>query len=407
MSIVTGVLPTFTRREMEIKTGMNDLGDILLSQGGGSLSLKLVDEQGQPIQGARLNFPLENGSYEMRDKLITDTNGQLKVDLDFMASGPRQVLHLSPPWGFDKNPRPDIDVVPRITYDMQLKLDNSANTDLKTSITHGHTLTVRLIPSETGKRLAQYYADTKNWNRNFSSYSRQKTWPYFAARGFALEKLDTPANKFRYHQHRTITGGVSLTSGTQEMVIRDVPSGRLGLRIDGGFYNPPAGQKSPTEAFGGVPIAYTEVEMPTSDHTVTVELNPTEVDVELDSVTPERIAQHKIEFMVFMRREEPISTVLGSDTQRALAAMSGMSGKDPESIQTSLVGYESVFESYSKEGNLIYRPATFLAVPPGRYTLKTFKQMATIGPAPKALWEERIEVKTGSPKIVLRMPFPQ
>lgn len=401
MAVATKFYPSYRRANVEIKPGDNDLGDIIVGRARGSLKFHLVDEKNKPVEGAALRFPLENIAYHSDPRrIVTDANGRIELDLSFMEAGSRQVLQLNAPWGYDEEARRG-DESSHIVFDAIMKLDPSMETDMQTTVSRGNTLTVNFEPGAMGRKLVDYFDDPKNWSME---YDRRRAKPYFAACGYAIEQLISPEKDFRYHQSRSIAGGVSLTSGSQRIVIKNVPPGRMALRIDAGFYARGRTPQMPDDTGNAPPIAYKEFEMPGKDHAITVGLERNEVVVEIDATSSGTLEKRNGELLLFMAREEPTSTVFGSPMRRIAAGMPGIAGKSPEKIQTPMLEFMDVFVYDSGEGVYQYRPARFMAVAPGRYVLSAYRgMMALMGPAPKPVWQQDIEVKAGGGEVRVEM----
>ncbi len=409
------IFPDYKQRNIEIKPGMNDLGVVIIGEGGGELNLQVSDEAQQPVGGALLQFPLEEFSY--RQKIESDASGVINLDLTPLTNGARQILRLTPPWGIDPPEQGQSEDQPntRIVYDAQVELEKTKNQSLQAELYHGHTLQLTIPHDAAFDAVMQRYAKTENWMveipRQRRGREETKDQYAFVLAGYALQAKQPGIGGFVYHQQKAFSAGQPMTGDVTQLAIPNVPRGEFYLRLDGGFQitNTATMEKggSPSYIQGTTPVAFAEIRMPDSDYATAIEISPRTLEIEMQNIPPNADGNGKLDYIVLIERSEPLSTVCGSEMRRIISNIASTTGKDPEMLQTPMLGYFDAFERFDvQEEKFKYTPIVIPGIPPGNYTVSAYSDPVQLSVRhPKTLFERQVEIRPSEPVIHLRIPY--
>ena len=404
-------LPAHIESNINLRPGLNDLGDIPIGLPG-RLEGLVRNEKGKPVAKSTFRFPLEVGNpYDRDQNMETDESGAFSFDMNFLSQD-KQIVRLIPPWGATRDKRGSIEN-PFLWYDAVMEIDRLNRCEINPVIHQGNTLKLEIPATSSTLQLVDFYSKPENIPFENPPQSRAEE-KYYGVRSVSLVALKPTKEGFFYHHNFMLDPGCGrFTTQTLAIEIPHVPPGPLALKVDGTLFyvmDDKYSDKKEHREMGGIPILFTQFEMPPTTHTLT--LLPDQIDVEVALSNPPKGESVKIltNLMFTFERVSPVTTSLGGDVQRILKQAALGSGKTPESYMSPLVGYVGNFMrikvDVSYEPVVSYRPMMFRFVPEGEYIIRVYSSIfSMIGIEPKPYFEKKVTLSKPGEKTVIQVPY--
>lgn len=393
---------------IELKPGMNDLGDITIGAPG-TLSGRIMDGQGKSLE--KVEVELVKHGYDDFARAQTDANGKYKFDLQEITRE-KAWVRLTPPWAI----QPDEGYYgfagyKNIRFERIHDIDLNGSNTLSTRLDQGNTLIVELMPGKARDELFQFYSDPKH--STVEPDRKKEGAVELAVGGAALQGLKPNPEGFVYMQ-RMMRPEASKpgSDGKIRLRLENVPAGRHALRVDGYYYyikrRPEDSSHYKQIQNAGenfAPLAYTEFEMAPTTTTIQVNVNAAVVEFEVDGV-PDGIANPYFLPCILFDRMGPLSTWHGQDTYRTLVEQYQIHD-EPEEYLLPMVGYYGGFAEFADNRKFLgYRPWRLPCIPAGKYRMRMFsgdivKSMARGVP----IYEETVEAPQGGGIVHVHVPF--
>lgn len=412
---VVAANPTLERKNIRLKPGVNDLGEIGFDING-TLEIQAKEPNGAPLAQALVFLPYGSG-LDQREEERQETGGDGRLVLDIRKLGrEQQLIKIAPPGGYELT----YDATPpkmSAWYDKITTLSNSQANQQKITINKGHTLTVQIPVTPELIQAAHYYADGDHYPYDVEQEikirgeGKVQLMRHFGITGILMETVKPDADGFVYHRDWTVKGKVvRLDTGSAKSMltfkIPDVSPGHLMLRLDGSAY----GLAPDGEIYPSAPLAidYMELSMPDTDHAITMPTSGREMEIKLSS--PPANPQTIEGLMVFLERVGPQSTAFGEPIRQGLSFMPYRRA-DLRQLAMPFIERAGKLTCFEND-KITYQPAHLLCVPPGHYRLRAIKQaiFGTLSPTPyweKSYYQTEIDVPAGDKgKITLTIPAP-
>jgi hypothetical protein len=405
LKIETTGLPTYVEKDIMLNPGLNDLGDISIGLAGNFEGF-IKDEKNNPVCGAAIQFPLEDNIRNSNQKMETDATGAYSFNMKDLSLN-RQIVRIVPQWGYKKSRSGYIEET-NLWFDSIKKINKFQRVEFNPIIHRGNNLRVEIPCTTATLEMAEFYSKHENYPYEFR-YPDQHTY-YFGIRNINLLSKKPTNDGFIYHHKYVIPNAENrLTTQTLVFNIPNVPPGPLAILVNGTIFSMrkhySQEEKKPTEN-GGIPILFSEFEMPASTHTLSLEPNCYDVDVSLSFPSKKKLPKNLDNIIFTFERTSPVSTGLGGDIQRIMKNIKSIGGRSPESFITPFIGFTESFIKFDRERKEIYKPAAFKLVPEGKYKLQAYSNIFDMmGVTPKPYYEYEITVPKGKGKIKITIPY--
>lgn len=400
-------------RDIELKPGVNDLGDIRIFWRG-MLESRVMDDRGQGLAEAEMRF-MRRGCVDY-ETFKVEPQSYFHVDPKEL-SGERQWVRLLPPWSKYATMDRYYHYAPvdkTICFDSILDLGVSRSNMFNTRLERGNTLFVDVLPGKARDELLRFYSTSMNTT---VQPDRQKNGAVrLAVGGAALQALAPNPEGFIYMQ-RTMSPEVIDASldGKIRLRLENVPPGRHALRVDGYYYYVERRLEDSTyykqiqnAGNATVPIAYTEFDMQPTTTTLQVAVNDAAVEMSLEGL-PKREPDIDEMPMVLLLRATPLSLWHGEEYQRLIVEQHQVAPDSPEAFLTPMLGYHGWFGHIADDNwmNFLgYRPIRIQGVPPGTYRVVVYpRDIFRNYSMKKPLYETKIEVPREGGTVSVRIPF--
>ncbi len=359
----------FRRQEIHLHRGSNDLGIIRIGFGG-KLEGYVIDDDKNPIAGAKFSFPLDPAAYNDREeaKLESDSRGGYAFDLSYLNFD-KQIVRIDPPWGIAASKKQRS----QVWFECLKTINRSAGEHFVPRIPFGNTLHVEVKKSPRIEELLKFYSK----GENLFPYLRwrPKGDLRLAISQISILGLDRSDQGFVYQQKFNPKWRDSdFTSGTVAFDLVNVPPGRHALRVDAEAIGAQAaeGPEAPVQA---IHLIYTEFEMPNAPYQLNV--TPGGGDVEIKLISPPALSTEALKRgpVFIIQRLAPVSTgIVGSgalERQNTLRS----SGIAPDYYEP-FVCYSSGFEKIEKDSeDRRFSKTLFKSVPPGDYRVLVYSDL--------------------------------
>jgi len=361
--------PQYLERNIDLKPGMNDLGDIPIGLPG-RMEGFVCDENDKPVSGAVFQFPIDDYEYSKSEKRMTNELGAFSFQVADLTEN-RQIIRLIPPWGYSRNEQGRIETS-IVWFDAIQDLDRNHRQEKNISIHRGNTLHIRIPATTTTLAMKEFYLSQENLYI-CSSGPSDKSQSEFGVRNIAVVGMDGEPGDFIYHHNRYFKDRRKpFTTQTMTLDLPNVPPGRYALRVDCSLFYDNKYRGGFLDSWG-IPIVYEEFRMPDKEHTLVLQPASGRIEIGMKAIGNACDGRDLPAIAFTLDRETPLCTGLGSDLRMLFederVRMDDTLGGDR---MISFVGYCGDFTDSSGFRGLPYDDIAFNSVPWGTYNLKLY-----------------------------------